>query len=61
MASIRNRCGKWQARVTRKGEQSLAKSFQSRQDAERWARQLESDMDMGSYTNLVLAERTACT
>jgi integrase len=58
MASIRNRSGKWQARITRKGEQSLAKSFQSRQDAERWARQLESDMDKGSYTNLVLAERT---
>jgi integrase len=58
MASIRNRNGKWQARITRKGEQPLAKSFQSKQDAEKWARQLESEMDKGSYTNLVLAERT---
>lgn len=58
MASIRSRNGKWQARITRKGEQPLAKSFQSKQDAERWARQVESDIDKGSYTNLVLAERT---
>jgi len=58
MASIRNRNGKWQARITRKGEQPIAKSFQSRQDAERWARQIESDIDKGSYTNLVLADRT---
>ncbi len=58
MASIRSRNGKWQARITRKGEQPRAKSFQSRQDAERWARQIESDIDKGSYTNLVLADRT---
>lgn len=58
MASIRNRNGKWQARITRKGEQPIAKSFQSRQDAERWARQIETDIDKGSYTNLVLADKT---
>ena len=58
MASIRNRNGKWQARITRKGEKPIAKSFQSKQDAERWARQIESDIDKGSYTNLVLADRT---
>jgi integrase len=58
MSSIRSRNGKWQARITRKGEQPLAKSFQSKQDAERWARQVESDIDKGSYTNLLLAERT---
>lgn len=58
MASIRNRNGKWQARITRKGQLPVAKSFQSKDDAQRWARQIESDMDKGSYTNLVLAERT---
>lgn len=57
MASIRNRNGKWQARITRKGEQLISKSFQSKQDAERWARQIESDIDKGSYTNLVLADK----
>jgi len=58
MASIRNRNGKWQARITRKGHQAVAKSFSNKQDAEKWARQLESEMDKGCYTNLVLAERT---
>jgi len=56
MASIRNRKGKWQARITRKGQQAIAKSFLNKQDAEKWARQLESEMDKGCYTNLVLAE-----
>lgn len=58
MATFRNRHGKWQARVQRKGQLPVSKSFQSKQDAEKWARQLESDIDKGSYTNLVLAERT---
>ncbi len=58
MASIRNRNGKWQARIARKGEQPIAKSFQSKQNAECWARQIESDIDKGSYTNLVLADKT---
>ena len=57
MATFRNRHGKWQARVQRKGQQPVSKSFQSKQDAEKWARQLESEIDKGSYTNLVLAER----
>ena len=58
MATFRNRHGKWQARVQRKGQQPVSKSFQSKQDAEKWARQLESEIDKGSFTNLVLAERT---
>jgi hypothetical protein len=47
MASIRNRNGKWQARIARKGQTAVEKSFQSKLDAEKWARQLESDMDKG--------------
>ena len=58
MASIRNRNGKWQARITRKGQQPIAKSFLSRQDAERWARQVETDIDKGSYTSQVLADKS---
>jgi integrase len=58
MASIRNREGKWQARITRQGHSPISKSFLSRQDAERWARQVEADIDKGSYTNVVLAEKT---
>jgi hypothetical protein len=58
MATLRNRTGKWQARVVRKGHAPLTKTFQTKQDAERWARQVESDMDKGSYSSPVLAERT---
>lgn len=58
MASIRNRNGKWQARITRKGQSAVAKSFHSKQDAEKWARQVEIEFDKGSYTNVALAERT---
>ncbi len=58
MATFRNRHGKWQARVRRLGQQPITKSFQNKQDAERWARQVETDIDKGSYTNVVLAERT---
>ena len=58
MATFRNRGGKWQARVRRLGQQPISKSFQNKQDAERWARQVETDIDKGSYTNVALAERT---
>ncbi len=58
MATFRNRHGKWQARVRRLGQQPITKSFQNKHDAERWARQVEADIDKGSYTNVVLAERT---
>jgi integrase len=58
MATFRNRHGKWQARVARKGMKPISKSFQNKQDAERWARQIETDIDKGCYTNVALAERT---
>ena len=43
MATFRNRHGKWQARVQRKGQQPISKSFQSKEDAQRWARQVEAN------------------
>ena len=58
MATFRNRHGKWQARIVRKGLTPVSRSFLILQDAERWARQIESDMDKGAYTNTVLAEKT---
>ncbi len=56
MATFRNRHGKWQARVQRKGLQSVSKSFQSKEDSQRWARQIESEIDKGAYTNIAQAE-----
>ena len=58
MASIRFRSNKWQARVSRKGEQSLVKTFQSKEDAERWARSIEVEWDKGTYTNTHQAQKT---
>jgi hypothetical protein len=58
MATLRKRNnGHWQARV-RKANQSITKTFINKVDAERWAKQIEVEMQKGSYTNLVLAERT---
>ena len=59
MASIRSRNGLWQARITRQGQPHIARSFQTKQDAERWARQTETEMDKGSFVNLGLAEKTS--
>lgn len=45
MASIRLRDGRWQARVKRQGFAESTRSFSSKQEAERWARALEVQMD----------------
>ena len=58
MATFRNRNGKWQARIQRRGQVPVSKSFITRQDAERWARQVEAQMDQGKFVSLRLDERT---
>ncbi len=47
MASVRKHGEKWQARVQRKDQPSLAKSFSSKSDALKWARSIESQLDLG--------------
>jgi len=49
---------KWQARVSRKGEQSVVKTFQSMEDAQRWARSVEVEWDRETYTNIHQAQKT---
>lgn len=58
MATFRNRSSKRQARVQIQGHNPASKTFINKVDAERWAKQVEVEMQKGSYTNLVLAERT---
>ena len=58
MASSRNKHGKWQARFARKGIKPISKSLHGKQDTERWVRQVETDIDKGSYTKVALAEHT---
>ncbi len=58
MASIRNRNNKWQARVIRKGHNTIAKTFLTRQDAEKWARSIEIEIDRGTFLNKDYAQKT---
>lgn len=58
MATIRRLRGRWQAQVRRKGLAPRAKSFDAKSDAERWARNLEADIDRcGNLPDTRLAER----
>ena len=59
MATIRKLRGKWQAMVRRKGMPQRAKSFDKRADAERWARDLEGQIDrIGVLADTRAAENT---
>ncbi|KJV29337.1 hypothetical protein VI06_10565 [Aquitalea magnusonii] len=59
MASFRKRGElQWQARISRKNFPSQVKTFNTRADAEAWARQIESEMDRGVFVSRVEAETT---
>jgi integrase len=45
MATIRKLRGRWQAQVRRRGTKPRAKSFDTRTEAEAWARALEAEVD----------------
>jgi integrase len=49
MASIRQRADKWQARIARKGFPPEVRSFSSRSEALRWAREVETAIDAGTF------------
>jgi integrase len=59
MASIRKRgVYQWEARIRKKGQPTTCKTFEIRADAERWAREIESEMDRGVYISRDEAENT---
>lgn len=58
MASIQRRGKYWRAQVRRKGWEAQARSFDTRGSAEAWARQVEAEMDQGSFVSRGEAERT---
>lgn len=58
MATIRQRSGRWQAIVKRKGYPSQTKTFDLRKDAEKWARQQERAIDTGHWQDRTEAEQT---
>ncbi|MSQ56830.1 MAG: hypothetical protein EXR35_04725 [Limnohabitans sp.] len=58
MASFRQRNNKWQARVSREGYPDQVKTFETKADADRWARSVESLMDKGQFVDTQEAQRT---
>ena len=58
MASLRQHGKGWQARIRRQGYPDITKSFQIRQDAERWARALKSELDKGQFVSIDEAQRS---
>jgi integrase len=57
MASFRQRGGKWQARIIRDGYPDQTKTFESKVDAEKWARSVESEIDKGQFVSVNEAQR----
>lgn len=59
MATIRKLRGRWQAQVRRRGMKPRAKSFDSKAEAEKWARDLESQVDrFGAAPDTKILETT---
>ena len=59
MASITNRGPyQWQVKIRRKGYPVQSKTFETEDDAKKWARMVESEMDRGIFTSLSKAEKT---
>ena len=53
MPTFRKRGDKWQARVQRSSHDSLAKSFNTKAEAAKWARHTESQLDLGTLASKV--------
>lgn len=58
MAPFRKRSDSWQVRIRRKGYPEQTRTFSTRSAANAWARQVESDLDKGSFVSRVEAEKT---
>jgi hypothetical protein len=51
--------GQWEAQIRRKGYPAQRKTFETKSDAQAWARMIESEIDRGIFVSRVEAERTA--
>ncbi len=59
MATIRNRGEyQWEVQIRRKGYPAQRKTFETKADAQAWARMIESEMDRGVFVSRAEAERT---
>jgi integrase len=58
MAYINQRGEFWRAEVRRKGYKAIYRTFDTKQEAQKWARLIESEMDAGLFVDRTKAERT---
>lgn len=59
MATIRKRGNlQWEARIRKKGFPVTCKTFETKADAEKWTREIESEMDRGLFVSRKEAEAT---
>ena len=58
MATFRKRSGSWQALVKKKGFGQIARTFDTKADAEAWAKITESEMTRGVFVTRKEAENT---
>lgn len=59
MATFRKRSGNWQAMIRRDGYPYQSKTFDTKADAEKWARDVEGEMDLGTFVSRKEAEETS--
>lgn len=59
MATVRKRGNlQWEARIRKRGYPTTSKTFETKADAEAWARLIESEMDRGIFVSRTEAENT---
>ena len=58
MASFRKRSGSWTATIDKKGFNRIYRTFNTKTEAETWARHLENEMDRGVFVSRKEAEAT---
>jgi len=58
MAYISQRGDYWRAEIRRRGYKPVYRTFDTKQQAQKWARRIEGEMDSGSFVDRSAAERT---
>ena len=56
--AISKHCGKWQAKIRRKGYPQQIRTFQYKSEAEAWERESLAEMDRGDFVSRTEAEAT---
>ena len=58
MAYIRKRLDAWEVSINKKSFPRQSRTFSNKADAEKWARQIEAEMDRGIFVSRKEAENT---